>query len=376
MDLFFTDASFEVERVPYPGIPFLCNKEMELVAEPNRWLWHVAVVKGCTRSPQTWRTYGENIYEFFGFLEANDLQWDSVSQSQIAAWRDAMLERGCKRSTVNQRLRAVEAFYEWARREGIARSIPFHREDVWVAKARGTLEHMDASGGRRAANELTVQTFKPVPKFLHLNKAIEFCDSLSPMRLRLMGYLMLLTGMRRQETVGLDLRVFPDPAGRDPGKSVPMVLDAGLTPTKGRKTRTVMIPYDLAVRLSEYLTFERPKPAALHRKKHGKDTTRFFLSQSGEELTLKGLNNAFRKHAKKIGIDVHPHLLRHTFGTYELLRVSQKNGQMRALMWVRERLGHSSIAITELYIHATDLIENDDVDGYQANVCEALRRAH
>jgi hypothetical protein len=39
-------------------------------------------------------------------------------------------------------------------------------------------------------------------------------------------------------------------------------------------------------------------------------------------------------------------------------------------------MGHSSITTTEKYIHAVDLIQHDDVDGYQADVCEALRRGN
>jgi site-specific recombinase XerD len=378
MDLFFTDASFVVEGVPRPDIPFLCNDEMELVVPANRWLRHVAIIKGRTRSRQTWRTYGGNLYEFFAFLEANGLQWDQVNQSQIAAWRDAMLARGCKRSTVNQRLGTVDMFYEWQMREGITHTLPFNREDVWVAKARGTLERPDASGGRFAANEAKLKTFEAMPRFLHLSKAVEFCESLSPVRLKLMGYQSLLTGMRREEVVGFDVRAFPNPAGCDPSKSVPMFLDPDLTPTKGHKERMVMIPYDLALAMSHYLTFVRPKLAALHRKQFGKDTTRFYLSRTGEELAVKGVNNAFTKHGIKIGFHVHPHLLRHTFCTYELVRVSKKEGETKALLWVAERAGHSSLETTRNYIHACDLIKNDldAVDGYQEEVCRKLRHGN
>ena len=55
---------------------------------------------------------------------------------------------------------------------------------------------------------------------------------------------------------------------------------------------------------------------------------------------------------------------------------SYQEGQSKALLWVRDRMGHSSITTTEKYIHAVDLVQHDDVDGYQAEVCEALRRGH
>jgi site-specific recombinase XerD len=42
-----------------------------------------------------------------------------------------------------------------------------------------------------------------------------------------------------------------------------MFLDPDLTPTKGHKERMVMVPYDLALAMNHYLTFVRPKLAAL-----------------------------------------------------------------------------------------------------------------
>ncbi len=376
MKLFFTDSTFVVAGMPRSKVPFLCDEEMELVSPPNKYLLHVATVKGRTRSPRTWETYANHLYEFFSFLESNDLPWDGVNQTQIAAWRDAMLERKCARSTVNQRLLGVSAFYQWAVRSGITHSLPFSTEDVWVSKPRGFLAHVDASGGRFDANELTIQTHKAVPKFLHMNNAIQFMEAMSPHRLKLMGYLALLTGMRREEISGLDYRVVPNPSGHDSGKQLDMVLDPSLTPTKGHKERTVKLPYDLAVALWDYFCRDWPKLNLLHKKKNGKESTRFFLSLEGEELSIRYLNNAFKKISAKTGIDCHPHILRHTFCTYELLRMSQKMGQSQAMLWVRDRAGHSSLHTTEKYIHAGDLIKNDDVDGYQAEVCEALRRGH
>jgi site-specific recombinase XerD len=376
MKLFFTNSEFLVVGVPRPNIPFLCDAEMELVDAPNHYLLYVATVKGRTRSEATWSTYGNHLFEFFAFMEANGLQWEKVNQSQIAAWRDAMLERNCKRSTVNQRLRCVHAFYDWAAKQGLTHSLPFSTEEIWVAKPRGFLAHVDASGGRLDANELTIQTHHLLPQFLHMDKAIRFLNSMTPHRLKLMGYLMLLTGMRREEVVGLDYRVVPNPAGNDPNKHLPMILDGSITPTKGDKTRTVMLPYDLAVALNDYFTFKWPKLFALYKRKYGKESTLFFLSQGGDELSIKGINNAFKKVSKKSGIYCHPHMLRHTFGTYELLRMGKKKGGSLALLWVRDRMGHSSITTTEKYIHATDLVKHDDIDGYQADVCEALRNGH
>ena len=376
MKLCFTDSSFIWKELARPNIPFLCDQKMNLVAAPNAYLRYVATVKGRTRSEKTWETYGNHLYEYFSFLEENSYQWDEVSQTEGATWRDTMLERQCSRSTVNQRLRCVHAFYQWAMQHGETNVLPFSTQDVGVSKPRSFLAHTDASGGRFEANLLTVQTHRPIPQFLHLDKAMRFLDAMTPHRLKLMGYLALLTGMRREEIVALDYRVVPNPVGHDPSKQLPMHLDASITPTKGNKSRTVMLPYDLAVALWNYFSFDWPKLNLLYKRKYGKETTRFFLSLTGAHLSIRYLNNAFAKVSTKTGIVCHPHMLRHTFGTYELLRMSQKVGSRKALFWLRDRMGHSSIATTEKYVHTVDLIRNDDVDGYQSEICEALRNGY
>jgi integrase/recombinase XerD len=66
-------------------------------------------------------------------------------------------------------------------------------------------------------------------------------------------------------------------------------------------------------------------------------------------------------------------MLRHTFGTYEFLRLSENKGVDGALHWVRDRMGHSSIATTEIYVHAADLVNHDEIDGYQAEICAMLQ---
>lgn len=48
--LFFTDEEFRIDRFPRPGIPFLCDRRMELVAAPNWYLRHIASVRGRTRA--------------------------------------------------------------------------------------------------------------------------------------------------------------------------------------------------------------------------------------------------------------------------------------------------------------------------------------
>ncbi|MGZ2810222.1 tyrosine-type recombinase/integrase, partial [Pseudomonas aeruginosa] len=268
MRVFYTDESFELNGVPLPGIPFLANAGAELIESANRYLFHIAVVRGRTRSPATWRTYADHLYEFFSFLEENALFWTRVNQEHIAVWRNSMLDRGLSRSTINKRLSTTSAFYTWCARQGLAEQLPFETQDVLVSKPKGFLAHVDASGNRLQANELTLRTQQQLPKFLSIPEAVQFIGALSPRRTQLVAYLMLLCGLRREEACALDVRVLPTPAGHSPSKAIKMTLDPSLTPTKGSKERWVMVPYDLAGHLFDYMMRDRPKLAGMYHKRN------------------------------------------------------------------------------------------------------------
>lgn len=375
MELFFTDNEFKVLEVGIPGVPILVDSEMRLATIPNRFLYHQAVIRGRTESPHTWRTYGSHLYEYLSFLEENGLAWDEVNETHLAAWRISMFERGNKQTTVNQRLRLVQKFYQWAVIEAHISSLPFDTEDVWVAKPKGFMAHTDATGNRIEASELTTKEKKKHPKFLHIDQAIEFIKKLTPQRLQLMAYTILLCGLRRIEVCTLNIDCVPNPAGNPSSRGLWMTLDPINMTTKGAKERNVIVPYDLAVSLWRYKVFDRPKLAKKHLAKYTQEPESLFLSKYGDPLSPGGLDKDFGKFSKKCGIKCTPHILRHTYATYEFHRMSEHKGADGALVWLRDRLGHTSVTTTEVYIHAADLVKHEELDGYILEVCDALRGA-
>ncbi|MBA3998144.1 MAG: recombinase [Candidatus Accumulibacter sp.] len=364
MRLFRTDATFTKNGVPLPGIPFLASSKAQLVEPANQYLFYVAAVRGRTRSPATWQTYADHLYEFFSFLEENDLDWSQVSREQMAVWRNSMLDRGLSRNTINKRISTVSVFYSWCLHHQLTSTLPFSTQEVFVSKPKGFLAHVNVSGNQVQANELTLRTHRPLPKFLTIPEAVRFIDALSPRRVQLVAYLMLLCGLRREEACGLDIRVLPSPAGHSPNKAIKMTLNPSNTPTKGMKERWVMVPYSLAGHLFDYMMRERPPLAKRYAKRYGHVSTKLFLTKDAEEMSFDGLDVTFQRASAKSGVKCTPHRLRHTFGTYEFLRMAEKKGTDGALHWVRDRLGHASIMTTEIYVHAADLLKHDDVDGY------------
>lgn len=376
MRIFYTDNGFKANGVSLPGIPFLADSYGNLIEPANRYLYFISAIKGRTASPKTWKTYADHLYEFFSFLEENGLVWNCLEAVHLASWRNSMLARQLARQTCNSRIRTVSAFYIWCKRTNLIGRVPFDRENIFVSRVKGFLAHVHIAGNRLEANELSLPSIRPLPKFLPLAQASTFIDSLSPKRTWLIAWLMLLCGLRREEAASLDIRVLPSLAGQDPKKSIKMTLDPSLTPTKGSKERWVNLPYPLAGRLHDYLMGERLSLAKLHKKKSGRHTTKLFLTQFGDELSVDGLDEQFRLVSKRCGIKCTPHMLRHTFAVHELIRMSGKP-KINALGWVRDRLGHASVTTTEIYVKAADLVSHDDLDGYVAEILEAMaHKAH
>src|SRR5215813_7159175 len=91
-ELLFTTAAFQPQGLPTANVPMLLDAKMRLIEPACAWLLHVALVRGRTRSKETWRTYGEVLYDWWQTVEANGWAWDNVGLSELTAYRDRMLE--------------------------------------------------------------------------------------------------------------------------------------------------------------------------------------------------------------------------------------------------------------------------------------------
>ncbi|MEO7743716.1 MAG: tyrosine recombinase XerC [Usitatibacter sp.] len=133
-------------------------------------------------------------------------------------------------------------------------------------------------------------------------------------------------GLRVSELTGLDLEAIDLRAGE--------VRVTG----KGSKTRIVPVG-DPAVKAVERWLALRAGLA-----KSGEAA--LFVGRSGRRLAPREVQRRIKQRALAAGLpmDVHPHMLRHSFASHVL----QSSGDLRA---VQEMLGHASIASTQVYTH-------------------------
>jgi site-specific recombinase XerD len=364
-ELLFTTQAFQPQGLPTPDVPMLLDAEMRLVEPACAWLLHVALVRGRTRSKETWRTYGEALYDWWQTLEANGWAWDKVGSSEVTAYRNRMLEgasdrtgRPYSRATINIRLRVLALFYRWCAASGLAGEVPFSVSDLSLSRSRPAafLAHVDAKGGRQLVNELTVRQARSLPRPLEpttIRQAMASMDA----RDRLIVEWAVTTGMRRMEIAGLRVNMMPGTASA----ALPMV-PVQLDVTKGGKVRQIYPPLPLIDRTRAYVREER---AVAVRRARERDQSyiapvTLFVTESGHAMAPRTIGAMFARACRKANVKATFHELRHTFaGTMLsfLQRQSVHAPELNPLVALQTILGHADLATTGIYLRmlATDL---------------------
>ncbi|MGE0356673.1 MAG: tyrosine recombinase XerC [Burkholderiales bacterium] len=133
-------------------------------------------------------------------------------------------------------------------------------------------------------------------------------------------------GLRVSELTGLDVGAVDARTG-----------EARVT-GKGAKTRIVPVGAPALEALARWLPVRERLAAA--------GETALFVGRAGRRLSPREVQRRIKRRAAAAGlaVDVHPHMLRHSFASHVL----QSSGDLRA---VQEMLGHASIASTQVYTH-------------------------
>ena len=139
--------------------------------------------------------------------------------------------------------------------------------------------------------------------------------------------LLLNTGLRARECCSLRMRDMPVCHG----KPVVLVRDAK---GKGIVRRTIEIATALTERLEDYIK---------HYRKNAKPMSFLFVNENGSGLRYWSLYSKIRRIGKRAGIGhLHPHMLRHSFGTWYY------NSHLDIIL-TQDQLGHADQNTTTIY---------------------------
>lgn len=220
-------------------------------------------------------------------------------------------------------------------KEHMERSMSPNTVRGYVLKIRNVFKHLSLSG-YDVLNYQKIGVPKrrlAVVEFLTPDEVTKYIDaaliptrsSQQHTRLRNAAIIALLyaSGIRVSELVNLDRTFIRDG------------MESFTVMGKGGKTRLCFIDERAKFYIREYLNTRKDNNPAL------------FIGRFGDRFTKNSVEIMFTQTNKMANMDVHPHMLRHSFAT-NMLRNNTN------LLYVSKFLGHSSVQTTEMYTHIVD----------------------
>ena len=257
-------------------------------------------------SAHTIKAYTGDLEKFAVYV--GDSGWKQIDHVRIRGFLSRLYDQGLSKTSVARALAAVRSLYRWLAREGVVEQNP-------------------------AALVATPKLPKKLPRVPTIEEMNSVLDgdmpelAAWPERDRLILELLYGCGIRNSELIGIDL------------DDVRWSGEAILVRGKGRKERYV--PFGDAVKsaLTAYLPIRQQRLAARRQS-----TRALLVSLRGTRLTTRSVGRIVKRIAVAKGLspDVHPHTLRHAFGTHLL----EEGADLRA---IQEMLGHERLSTTQRY---------------------------
>ena len=261
-------------------------------------------------SAHTVVSYKNDLEQFNVFLSSLDSQisLELVEYSHIRGWIISLVENKISASSINRKMASLRSYYKYLLKSGNSTNDPSKQ-----LKALKTPKRLP-----QFAQESEMQK---------LFELVDFNDDFDGVRDKLILELLYATGMRRAELIGL--------------KTSSINIEKRQIKVLGKRNKERIIPLNIEVTtlVKKYLQLREDE----------------FMSEANVCLLLtnKGqpLYEAFvyRKVKQYLGTATSleknsPHILRHTFATHLLNNGADLNA-------VKELLGHSSLAATQVYTH-------------------------
>jgi len=258
-------------------------------------------------SAHTVRAYKNELCRFGEYL-GPEAAWKEIDHVFIRGFLSHLHSLGLSKVSVARALAALRSMYKWLAREGEVQRNP----------------------AKLVATPKLPKKLPRVPTMEEINGVLntKMPDSAAfPERDRAILELLYGCGLRNSELVGIELGDIEEANG--------VILVRG----KGKKQRYVPLEGVAAEVLQAYRLARQKVLGEV-----GKTTRRLFINQRGGSLTTRSVARIVKQIAVARGLprDIHPHTLRHAFGTHML----SEGADLRA---IQELLGHERLSTTQKY---------------------------
>ncbi len=263
-------------------------------------------------SRHTITSYQNDLTAFFDFLltQFGETQMAEVKTTFVRSWLAEMKEQGMESKSINRKISTLKSFFKYQLRQQTI-----------------TVSPMTAI--------ISPKVNKRLPQFVDkkdvttLLTDVEFPDTWAGKTDQLILHLFYNTGMRQAELTGLK--------EADISQSNGTIKVLG----KGNKERLIPVSNQLIQKMQDYMEDKRKALESF-------DKTIMLVTASGKKLYPRYVYSTVNKYLAKVTtIDKKsPHVLRHSFATHLMNNGADLNA-------VKELLGHSSLAATQIYTHNT-----------------------
>jgi integrase/recombinase XerC len=268
-------------------------------------------------SQHTILSYQADLIHFFDYVvtDFGEMALPQITHSFVRSWLASLKDAGLAAKSINRKISTLKSFFKYQIKTGVIRQSPMVK--VVAPKAE-----------KRLPNFVADKDIKTL--FEH----VDFPDTWKGKTERLLLLLFYQSGMRLSEAIGLK------------EASVNFASNSIKVLGKGNKERIIPLNPELKTELQHYL---KEKPAAVPA---GCD--RLFVSEKGKPLSPRAVYTCVHHYLSLVTTiqKRSPHVLRHTFATH----LTNNGADLNA---VKELLGHSSLAATQIYTHNTiDKLKN------------------
>lgn len=262
-------------------------------------------------SPKTIESYTNDLGQFTGFIQSTypDFNIETIEYGIVRSWIVSLVDSKLDPSSVNRKIACLRSFYKYLLRQEVITKDPMTKIKV-------------------------LKTKKKLPHFIQENDMVNLLDhnhDLSHdhegLRTRLILELLYGTGMRLSELITL--------------KEVAINFHDQTLKVLGKRNKERVIPFSANI-VSIIKDYRVARDREVEMKEHGC----LLVTDSGEALYPMLVNRIVKKHLRKYTSveKTSPHVLRHSYATHLLNKGADINA-------VKDLLGHSSLAATQVYTH-------------------------
>ena len=262
-------------------------------------------------SQHTIKAYTTDLTQFAEYVGPQS--WRDIDHVLIRSYLSSLYKRGLSKTSVARSLAALRSLYRWLAQEG----------------------EVEQNPAALVATPKLPQKLPRVPTIEEVNTVLDFAmpeSSAFAERDQVILELLYGCGIRNSELIGINLD--------DIRWSQEVILVRG----KGRKERYVPFGDSAAAAVKDYLP---ARQNTLAETRHPNERA-LLVNLRGTRLTTRSVGRIVKRIAVSKGLspDVHPHTLRHAFGTHML----EEGADLRA---IQEMLGHERLATTQRYTQLT-----------------------